>query len=72
MQYIIIDFLLSIMLADTNYHIASHAMPTTRVNCDPMLLKLVGWRCCMCFKWVPYIPRTTGQTPGAEPGPTTR
>jgi len=33
----------------------SHTTPTTHVNQGPMLLKLIGWRNCLCFKWVSYI-----------------
>ena len=51
---------------------ASHTTPTTRINQGPKLLKLVGWRHCQCFRWVPYIPGTTAQSHGAEVGPTTR
>ena len=51
---------------------APHTTPTTRVNQGPKLLKLVGWRRNPCFRWVPYIPRTTAQMPGAEPGLTAR
>ena len=29
---------------------ASHTMPTTRVNQGPMLLKLIEWRHCLCFR----------------------
>jgi len=47
---------------------ASHTTPTTRANRGPMLLKLIGWRHYLCFRWVSYIPGTTAQTPGAEPG----
>jgi len=49
---------------------ASHTTPITHVNKGPKLLKLIGWRHCPCFRWIPYIPETTAQTPGAEPGPT--
>ena len=38
----------------------------------PKLLKLIGWRRCPCFRWVPYIPGTTAQTPSAKPGRITR
>ena len=38
---------------------ASHTTPITHVNQDPMLLKLIGWRHCPCFRWVLYIPGTT-------------
>ena len=51
---------------------ASHTTPTTHVNRDRMLLKLIGWRHCPFFRWVPYIPGTTTQTPSAEPGSTAR
>ena len=51
---------------------ASHTTPITHVNQSPKLLKLIGWRHCLCFRWVPCIPGTTAQTPGAEPGPTAR
>ena len=51
---------------------ASHSAPTTRVNQGSELLKLISWRHCSCFRWVPYIPETTAQSPGAEPGPTAR
>jgi len=30
---------------------ASHITPTTRANQDPKLLKLIGWRHCLCFWW---------------------
>jgi len=50
----------------------SHTTPITRVNRDPKLLKLISWRHCLYFRWVPYIPGTTAQTPGTEPGPTAR
>ena len=51
---------------------ASHTTPTTHVNQVPMLLKLIDWRYCLYFKWVPYIPGTTAQTPGTEPDLTSR
>ena len=51
---------------------ASHTMPTTRVNQGLTLLKLIGWRHCPYFRWVPYIPRITAQSPGTEPDPTAR
>ena len=51
---------------------ASHTTPITRTNRGPQLLKLIGWRHCLYFRWVSYIPRTTAQTPSAEPGPTAR
>jgi len=38
---------------------ASHTTPTTHVNLGSDLLKLIGWRHCPYFKWVPYIPETT-------------
>ena len=38
---------------------ASHTTPTIRVNQGPKLLKLIGWRYCLCFRWVPYILGTT-------------
>ena len=41
---------------------ASHTTPTTHVNWGPILLKLIGWRYCLCFKWVSCIPGTTAQT----------
>jgi len=47
-------------------------MPITRVIKVLNLLKMIGWRCCLCFKWVPYIPGTTAQSPGAEQGPNAR
>ena len=46
----------------------SHTMPTTHVNQGSKLLKLIGWRHCPCFRCVPYIPGTTTQIPGTEPG----
>ena len=49
---------------------ASHTTPTTHVNQGPKLLKLIGWRRCPYFRWVPHVPGTTAQMPGAEPGPT--
>ena len=51
---------------------AFHTTPITCVNPGPKLLKLISWRHCPCFMWVPYIPRTTAQSPGAEPSPTAR
>ena len=51
---------------------ASHTTPITRVNRNPKLLKLIDWRHCPCFRWVPYIPRLRPQFPGAEPGHTAR
>ena len=51
---------------------ASHTTPITRDNRAPKLLKLIGWRYFPCFMWVPSIPRTTTQTPGAEPSPIVR
>jgi len=51
---------------------ASLITPVTHVNQGSMLLKLIGWRHCPCFRWVPCILGTTTQTPGAEPGPTAR
>ena len=51
---------------------AFHTTPTTHVNQSPKLLKLIGWRHCRCFRWVPYIPGTTAQMPDAELGPTAR
>jgi len=51
---------------------ASHTTPITRVNRNPKLLKRIGWRHYPCFRWVPYIPETTAQMPGAEPGRTVR
>ena len=52
---------------------ASHATPIARVNQGPKLLKLIGWRHYYpCFRWVPYIPGTMTQSPGAEPGFTAR
>jgi len=50
----------------------SYTMPTTRVNQGPKLLKLTSWRHFPYFRWVPYMPGTTAQTPGAELGLTTR
>ena len=50
---------------------ASHTT-TTRANRDPQLLKLIGWRHCLYFRWVPCISGITTQTPGAEPGHTAR
>ena len=32
---------------------ASHTTPITRDNRGPKLLKLVSWRYCPCFRWVP-------------------
>jgi len=46
---------------------ASHTKPTTHVNRCSMLLKLIGWRYYPCFRWIPYIPGTTAQSPGVEP-----
>jgi len=51
---------------------ASHTTPTTCVNQSPKLLTLIGWRYCPCFRWTPYIPETTSQSPGAELGPTAK
>ena len=51
---------------------ASHTAPITHVNQGPKLLKLIGWRHCQCFRWVPYIHGTTAQTPGVELGRTAR
>ena len=51
---------------------ASLITPVTHVNQGSMLLKLIGWRHCLYFKWVPYIPGTTAQTTGVEPSPTAR
>jgi len=45
---------------------AFHTTPTTYVNWGFMLLKLIGWRHYLCFKWVTYIPETTTQTPDVE------
>ena len=50
----------------------SHTTPFTHVNQGPKLLKLIGWRHCLCFRWVPCILETTAQTPGSESGPTLR
>ena len=50
----------------------SYTTPIVRANRGPMLLKLIGWRHRLCFKWVPYIPGITAQTPGAASGPTAR
>jgi len=50
----------------------SHTTLITRDNRGHKLLKLIGWRHCPYFRWVPYIPGTTTQTPGTEPGPTAR
>jgi len=49
---------------------ASHTMPTTHANWGHMLLKLIGWRYCLYFRWVSYISGTTAKTLGAESGPT--
>ena len=38
---------------------ASHTTSITRVNQNLMLLKLIGWRHCPCFRWIPYIHGTT-------------
>ena len=43
-----------------------HTTPITCVNQGPKLLKLIGWRHYLCFRWVLYIPGTTTQMPGAE------
>ena len=51
---------------------ASHTTPTTHVNQGPIILKLIGWRYCLYFRWVPYIPGTTTLTPGVETGCTVR
>ena len=69
-QFIIINYVSEHQLP----HIidASHTTLTTHANRGPQLLKLIGWRHCLCFKWVPCISGTTTQTPGAEPGPTAR
>jgi len=65
--------LLFIMSASMPYTVdASHATPITRVNQSPKLLKLIGWRHCPCFRWVPCIPGTTVQMPDTEPCPTVR
>jgi len=37
---------------------ASHITPITCANQRPKLLKLICWRHCPCFRWVPYIPGT--------------
>ena len=37
----------------------SYTTPITGVNQSPMLLKLIGWRHCPCYKWVAYIPWIT-------------
>ena len=37
-----------------------------------LLLKLIIGDGNSYFRWVPYIPGTTAQMPGAEPGPTAR
>ena len=69
------SILLFIMSANTNLPPvidASHTTPIRHVNRDPKLLKLIGWRHCPCFRWVPYIPGSTAQTPDAESGPTER
>jgi len=50
----------------------SHTTPITRVNRSPKLLKLIGWRHCPYFRWVPYIPGITAQSPGIELGPIAR
>ena len=36
---------------------ASHITPITRVNRSPKLLKLIGWRHCLCFMWSRAYPR---------------
>ena len=51
---------------------ASHTTFIARANRDRMLLKLIEWRYCSCFRWTPYIPGITAQTPGVEPGRTAR
>jgi len=50
---------------------ASHTTSTTRVNQGPKLLKLVE-ETLSILRWVPYIPGTTAQSPGAEPEPIAR
>ena len=47
---------------------AFHTTPTTYVNRGPKLLKLIGWRHYLCFRWVSFIPGTMVQTLGAEAG----
>ena len=69
LQYIIIYYVSECQLPpviDT-----SHTTPITRANRGPKLLKLIGWR-RPYFRWVPYIPETTAQMPGAEPDPSAR
>ena len=50
----------------------THTTPTTHVNRDPMLLKLISLRHYPYFRWVSYIPETTAQIPDAEPSRTAR
>ena len=50
----------------------SHDISTTHINQSAMLLKLIGWRYCLCFKWVIYIPGTTDHVPDVEIGLTAR
>ena len=51
---------------------ASHTTPITHVNQDYKLLKLIGWRYCPYFKWVPYIPKPRPQFLGVESDCTAR
>ena len=58
------------------YYVSEHQSPhavnkfhttlTTHVNWGPMLLKLIGWRHCPCFRWISCIPETMTQMPDAE------
>jgi len=41
---------------------ASHTTLIIHVNQGLMLLKLIGWRHCPCFRWVLYILGITAQT----------
>jgi len=38
---------------------ASHTTLTTHINRGSKLLKLIGWRHCLSFKWILYIPGIT-------------
>jgi len=69
-RFIIINYVSEHQL----FHIVntSHTMPTTHVNRGLMLLKLIEKRYYLYFRWVTYIPQTTVQTPGTEPGDTAR